>query len=242
MMSVSPAQGLLDAAAGFASAVARLKFSAPVTHVYHPLAYAWRAHEAYLRRYGTGRKRVVFLGMNPGPFGMVQTGVPFGEVNAVRNWLGIHASVGRPEREHPHRPVDGFACRRSEVSGRRLWGLFAERFERAEDFFAEHFVANYCPLAFFDAAGRNLTPDKLPVAQAAPLFAVCDEHLRCLISLLRPQWLIGLGDFAAQRARRLCAGGGPRVGKILHPSPANPAANRDWSGQAAAQLRRWRVW
>ena len=36
-------------------------------------------------------KRVVFLGMNPGPFGMAQVGVPFGEVAAVRDWLRIDA-------------------------------------------------------------------------------------------------------------------------------------------------------
>src|SRR5690242_2272754 len=87
-----------------------LTFAAPVSHVYNPLAYAWPAHELYLRRYASGRKRVLFLGMNPGPFGMVQTGVPFGEIAAVRDWLGIEAAIGRPAREHPKRPVTGFAC------------------------------------------------------------------------------------------------------------------------------------
>lgn len=240
--SSSTPQRLLEAAAQLSDAVGRLQFRAPVTHVYNPLVYAWRAHEAYLRRYGTGRKRVVFLGMNPGPFGMVQTGVPFGEVNAVRNWLGIQVPVGRPDREHPKRPVEGFACRRSEVSGRRLWGLFATRFRHAADFFTEHFVANYCPLAFFDVAGRNLTPDKLPAGQAAPLLAACDLHLRRVIELLQPEWLIGIGDFAAQRARRLCVQDGLRVGRILHPSPASPAANRNWAGQVVAQLRSLGVW
>src|SRR6185295_18463722 len=138
-----------------------LKFSLPVTHVYNPLVYAWRAHEAYLRNYGGKRKRVIFLGMNPGPFGMAQTGVPFGEINAVRDWLKIGARIDRPPREHPKRMIEGFACRRSEVSGLRLWGLFAKQFGRADGFFAGHFVANYCPLSFLEASGRNRTPDKL---------------------------------------------------------------------------------
>ncbi|MBL8458810.1 MAG: single-stranded DNA-binding protein, partial [Zoogloea sp.] len=155
----------------------RLRFAPPVSHVYNPLTYAWAPNAVYLQRYGQGRKRVVFVGMNPGPFGMVQTGVPFGEIAAVRDWMGIEADVLQPAIENPKRPVEGFGCARSEVSGRRLWGLFAERYGTAEAFFAEHFVANYCPLAFFEG-GRNLTPDKLPADEQAPLLAACDAHLR----------------------------------------------------------------
>jgi single-strand selective monofunctional uracil DNA glycosylase len=233
---------LVKAARRLAGAVGRLNFPAPVTHVYNPLDYAWAAHEAYLRRFGMGRKQVVFVGMNPGPFGMVQTGVPFGEVAAVREWMGLHASIGHPARLHPKRPVEGFACVRSEVSGRRLWGLFAERFGPAKKFFSAHFVVNYCPLAFFDAAGRNLTPDKLPAAQAAPLTAACDAHLREVVALLRPAWVVGVGDFAARRARLALAGSGVRFGRILHPSPASPAANRGWAEAATAQLEALGIW
>src|SRR4051794_11594281 len=141
-------QPLIDAARRLSGVIDRLKFAPPIEHVYNPLAYAWEPHEQYLTRFGAGRKRVVFLGMNPGPFGMVQTGVPFGEVQAVRGWLGIVGRVNRPGREHPKRPVTGFDCMRSEVSGQRLWGLFAERYRTADEFFAEHMVLNYCPLAF----------------------------------------------------------------------------------------------
>ena len=154
-------QMLIAAARDLSAAVGKLSFAPSVSHVYNPLDYAWAPHEAYLRRYGKGRKRVVFIGMNPGPFGMVQCGVPFGEIAAVRGWMGIAGEVAVPAIMNPKRPVEGYACTRSEVSGRRLWTLFAERFGSAEVFFAEHFVANYCPLAFFDQ-GRNLTPDKLP--------------------------------------------------------------------------------
>src|SRR5580704_6843533 len=153
---------LIAAARKLSADAGRLTFSVPVAYVYNPLEYAWAAHELYLRKYGAGRKRVVFLGMNPGPFGMAQTGVPFGEVAAVRDWLKINAKIGKSEQEHPKRPITGFDCARSEVSGRRLWGLFAERFGEAEKFFAGHFVANYCPLVFCEAGGRNITPDKLP--------------------------------------------------------------------------------
>ncbi|MDR2709953.1 MAG: single-stranded DNA-binding protein [Burkholderiales bacterium] len=278
------AQAAIAAAQRLSQQVEAMRFAAPVTHVYNPLTYAWATHEIYLRRFAASKKKVVFVGMNPGPFGMVQTGVPFGEVAAVRDWMGIEAeenvvgaTCGRPQKfrrpqvaptpssfsenegtdsnqkgfsvfikkpkhENPKRPIEGFACSRSEVSGRRLWGLFAQRFGTAEHFFQNHFVANYCPLAFFDG-GRNLTPDKLPSAEQAPLLATCDAHLRALIELLQPQWVIGIGAWAETRARVALAGLPEiRVGCILHPSPASPAANRGWSDAATRQLVELGVW
>ena len=232
----------MAAARELSAQAGRLKFGPPVTQVYNPLTYAWKAHEEYLRRFGNRRKRVVFLGMNPGPFGMVQTGVPFGEIAAVRDWLGIHARIERPRREHPRRPVLGFDCPRSEVSGRRLWKLFAEQFGSPGKFFASHFVANYCPLAFLEAGGRNQTPDKLPKAERDRLFAVCDRHLRRVLEILQPEWLVGIGGFAAERGRSVCENTKIRVGQILHPSPASPAANRGWAKKVTGQLAEIGIW
>lgn len=233
---------LITAAEELRSAVNALKFAPPVAYVYNPLDYAWEPHVKYLRKYGTGPKRVVFLGMNPGPFGMAQTGVPFGEVAAVRDWLRLEGKVGKPAQEHPRRPVTGFACWRSEVSGRRLWGLFAERFGSPERFFAEHLVVNYCPLAFIEASGRNRTPDKLPAAEQAQLQAACDRHLRAVVAALKPQWLIAVGDFARRRAEQVFENGAPKLGRILHPSPANPTANRNWAAVVTRQLQELGVW
>lgn len=235
--------GLESAAAALAAACDRLRFSTPVAYTYNPLSYAWQAHLAYILRYGHSTRRVLFLGMNPGPFGMVQTGVPFGDISAVRGWLGISAEVGQPRKCHPKRPVLGFACTRGEVSGQRLWGLFQQRFTNPEAFFREHFVANYCPLAFMEESGRNRTPDKLPSEEKAALFAACDTHLVAVVQVLRPEWVIGVGDFAKERATEALTGHhSVRIGRILHPSPACPAANRDWAGQVTRQLQDLGVW
>jgi single-strand selective monofunctional uracil DNA glycosylase len=239
---MADAQRLIRAARQLRSAVDTLQFGAPVAYVYNPLAYAWEPHAEYLRRFGRGSKKVVFLGMNPGPFGMAQTGVPFGEIAAVRDWLRLSGTVKRPKHEHPRRRITGFECPRSEVSGRRLWGLFAERFGSAEQFFKEHIVLNYCPLVFVEASGRNRTPDKLALAEKAILFAACDAHLRALVTALQPEWLVAVGDFAFQRATTLFNNSAPRVGRILHPSPASPAANRDWAAIATRQLMELGTW
>lgn len=234
---------LIAAARRLRDAVDPLRFSAPVTHTLNPLAYAWAPHEQYLSQFGNGKKRVVFLGMNPGPFGMVQVGVPFGEVNAVRDWMKIDAPVAQPKSPNPSRPVEGFACTRSEISGQRLWALFSQRFPRAEDFFAEHFVLNYCPLAFFDIA-KNVTPDKLAKAETAPLYAACNDHLRACVDALNPDWVIGIGKFAETQAKTALSKSNPslNIGTVLHPSPASPMANRGWAPQAAAQLAALGIW
>ena len=238
----SRAELLIRAAEKLREGAKGLRFAAPVAYVYNPLEYAWAAHQMYLRRYANNRKRVIFIGMNPGPFGMAQTGVPFGQIAAVRDWLQIQTPIDRPAREHPKRPVLGFACGRSEISGERLWGLFAKRFGTAEVFFREHFVVNYCPLAFVEESGRNRTPDKLPTSERTALFAVCDTHLREIFSVLQPEWIIGVGDFAANRCEQALAEHKVQIAKILHPSPACPASNVDWAGKATVQLQDLRVW
>ena len=232
---------LISAARLLSQEVDSLRFAEPITHTYNPLDYAWAPHEEYLLKFGEGRKKIIFVGMNPGPFGMVQIGVPFGEIAAARDWMGISAPVMKPAEETPARPIEGWDCARSEVSGRRLWGLFAERFGTAEAFFAEHFVANYCPLAFFEGK-RNLTPDKLPAAEQAPLLAACDKHLRTLVEITGTEWVIGIGAWSEARAREACAGMAVNFGRVLHPSPASPAANRGWSEAATKQLHTLGVW
>ena len=232
----------LEATVALKTRTNELRFSSPVAFIYNPLDYAWEAHRRYLRKAACADKKIVFLGMNPGPFGMAQTSVPFGEVKAVKDWIGIDVPVGKPAKEHPKRPVLGFSCVRSEVSGRRLWGLFADRFGSSDAFFMDHFVANFCPLAFMEESGRNRTPDKLPASESKPLFECCDGYLRRLVEILCPSWVVGVGAFAESRAKVALGGMEVRIGKVLHPSPASPAANRGWAAIATRQLQDQGIW
>ena len=221
-----------------------LAFSEPVAFAYNPLDYARETHEEYLRRFASTRKRVIFIGMNPGPFGMAQTGVPFGEIAAVQDWMGVFGFVGRPAKTHPAKPVDGFACRRSEVSGRRLWGLFKERFGAPENFFAEHYVTNFCPLLFVagNERGKNLTPEDLAPDERSRVLAPCDAFLRTLTELLCPEWLVGVGAFAQKAAIRACDGLPVKFSTIIHPSPASPLANKGWAENVSAALAKNGIW
>jgi single-strand selective monofunctional uracil DNA glycosylase len=218
-------------------AVSRLKFGPPVTHVYNPLEYARNPHEQYLRLCGASSVEVLLLGMNPGPFGMAQTGVPFGDPELVRSFLRIEGRVDRPEQEHPKRPIDGFDCPRGEVSGRRLWGWVRDRFGEPCRFFRRFAVVNYCPLVFLEQSGRNRTPDKLPAGERRPLFAACDRALRSTFEELAPDLVIGIGAFAEGRIIAALGDTGAATGRILHPSPASPLANRGWAEQVEKQLQ-----
>jgi len=213
-----------------------LRFNPPISHVYNPLEYARAPYVQYLSRYASRPKEVVLLGMNPGPWGMAQTGVPFGQVSAVKEWLHIEAPVNAPSEMHPKRPVAGFACSRSEVSGKRLWDWAWNTFGTPERFFSRFFVANYCPLLFIEKSGRNRTPDNLPVADQRPLLAACDRALRRTIQWMQPRFVVGIGRFAAKQAHRALSDLHVIVGTITHPSPANPKANRGWDSLIVKEL------
>jgi single-strand selective monofunctional uracil DNA glycosylase len=205
-----------------------LKFSAPVTHVYNPLEYARAPYAKYLRRYAKSPKEIVLIGMNPGPWGMAQTGIPFGEVTAVREWLNIAGVVDSPATMHPKRPVTGFACTRSEVSGKRIWGWARKKFITPPKFFSRFFITNYCPLQFIEAGGRNRTPNQLRAGERRPLFAACDRALCRTVEQLNPRYVIGVGRFTTERARIALNDLSVIIGGITHPSPANPKANQGW--------------
>lgn len=241
-------KSILSAALDLRNDISRLSFRDERKWIYNPLEYAWEPYKQYAKWYGNSRKKVLFLGMNPGPWGMAQTGIPFGEINAVSGWLGIHAPVSKPLHEHPKRPITGYACERSEVSGKRLWGLMIKKFKTPEKFFTDNFIMNYCPLVFMEESGKNLTPDKLTRDEREPLDTLCDAHLKAVIELLEPEFLVGVGKYAEKKFSLVISQlaekqrNSLKIVSILHPSPASPAANRGWETVAEQQLKEAAVW
>ena len=231
-----------------------------VPYVYNPLVYARAPHEAYLERWGASAPReVVMVGMNPGPFGMAQTGVPFGDVAMVRDFLGITGPVGKPPREHPLRPVAGFACTRSEVSGTRFWGWARDRFGTAERFFDRVFVANWCPLVFMEASGQEPHPGQAPGERARRALLGVRRALARVVEVLasaarrrrRPlrgaacsarARLATCGSAAssirARRARRRIATGPPPSTRQLRALGFEPAAAKPSGADSVATVRR----
>jgi len=204
--------------------------------VYNPIDYASESHDLYLKKYGNGQKRILFMGMNPGPWGMVQTGIPFGAIQPVKNFLKIKTRINKPTFQHEKRPVNGFDCSRQEVSGSRLWSWVENNWTNADSFFCNCFVHNYCPLAFFDAQGRNITPEKINSIERLALEDLCGEFLLNLALAMNCEWVIGIGNYAESKAKKILQNTHIKVGKLLHPSPASPLANKGWAAMATKQM------
>ncbi|XP_071825855.1 single-strand selective monofunctional uracil DNA glycosylase-like isoform X2 [Apostichopus japonicus] len=236
----SLADKFLEIMDDFSEELGNLSFGERVCYIYNPLQYAKETHEDFIRKYCQSTKKVLFLGMNPGPFGMAQNGVPFGERDHVVDWLKIEGDVGKPEREHPKRQIQGLECPRKEVSGRRFWDLWKQLCKTPQRFFENGFVYNHCPLVFMSDSGKNITPPTLPVKEREPLNVLCNEMLIKLITLLKVEVVVGIGKFAKERAEKVISAAGldgVRVELILHPSPANPQANKGWDGIVKKQLK-----
>jgi len=245
---MTTAEHLLRETEVFNSKIKKLTFSGSVFTVYNPLFYAIAPYTDYVKKFGNSKKRVLFLGMNPGPWGMAQNGIPFGERESVTGWLKITGNIGRPAKEHEKRPITGWDCPRSEVSGKRFWGLMKERFGTPGKFFTDHFVANYCPLVFMGETGRNITPDKLLRDERKQLLDLCDTHIAKVIEIFSPKYLIGIGKFAEKRLAAITkktensSTSHAVVSSIIHPSPANPQAHKDWNGKVSAKMISLGIW
>lgn len=78
---------LLNIEVQLAHRLMSIDFPEKVKYVYNPLEYAINPHSKFVEQYAnTGPKSVLFLGMNPGPWGMAQTGVSLN-----KSMLYLHA-------------------------------------------------------------------------------------------------------------------------------------------------------
>ncbi|XP_077300242.1 single-strand-selective monofunctional uracil-DNA glycosylase [Arctopsyche grandis] len=213
-----------------------LKFSEPVKFIYNPTVYAFDPFKNYIEKFGNVEKKILFLGMNPGPFGMSQTGVPFGEINAVKSWLDIKGKVGKPDVECSSRLVLGFDCQRSEVSGKRFWDLAKTLCDTPETFFKNCFVFNYCPLQFIAINGKNVTPTDLKKQESDTLNRLCDTSLIETIRILNSKIVIGIGKFAEKQLKKVLVDNNTiEIYSIPHPSP-RATNNTDWQNKTIKHM------
>ncbi|XP_053682606.1 single-strand selective monofunctional uracil DNA glycosylase isoform X2 [Sabethes cyaneus] len=211
-----------------------------VAVTYNPIEYAAELHIAYLQKFLDGPKPVLFLGMNPGPWGMCQTGVPFGYIPAVRDWMQLRGQVSKPNPELESRPVDGLNCTRAEQSGKRWWDLFQSLCGEPEVFFRNCFVFNICPLAFFHTTGRNITPADLKGTSKTRLQEICTTYLKEALELLQPAIIVSVGRYTEDRVKalvkqKLLDPNSVQLKCIPHPSPRS-VNNTNWTEKASLWL------
>ncbi|KAJ2944781.1 hypothetical protein O0L34_g1671 [Tuta absoluta] len=209
--------------------------------VYNPTIYARRTFEMYIKKYCNTKKSVMYFGMNPGPWGMSQTGVPFGEIGSVRDWLGIEGPVDKPPHEIPARPVKGFDCTRTEVSGKRFWGLFKDICRTPEKFFETSFIYNYMPVQWMKSNGCNLTPGDFKTSEMEELFNICDPVFIKVLELYEVRTVVAIGKFCETRAQKATqkylSGSSIEVLYLPHPSP-RAVNNNNWNQKAMDILKK----
>nr|XP_022920875.1 single-strand selective monofunctional uracil DNA glycosylase-like [Onthophagus taurus] len=211
-----------------------LTFSFPVHYIYNPLEYAWEPHSTFVKTYCKGTKDVLFLGLNPGPWGMCQTGIPFGEVNISKEWLKMNGEVEKPKDECPKKQIKGFECHRSEESGKRFYGFFKNLCRTPEAFFKNAFVYNLCPLAFMKKESANITPHELKGQIKKDIENICGKTLVDILKLLDIKIIVALGRYTEKQAIEITQGfqlGHIKVIYMPHPSP-RVVGNNNWAEKA----------
>jgi len=213
-----------------------------IDYVYNPLDYAWEIHKEYLKLASHGNPKCILLGMNPGPHGMGQMGIPFAASSIVRDLFGITGiKVMQPKIPHPARPVLGLEYPRDEISGTRIWNLLSKLYKTRNSIFDNVFVVNHCPLMLFNGQrATNITPDKIKGLTVNKLLNACDQHLLEVSEILEADTVVGIGKYAEKRAKTVFDQTQVQVKGCWHPSPASPLANRnngkDWQENIIAVL------
>lgn len=210
-----------------------------VAHVTNPLDYAWGFHEQFIDKWSGFGATTLLLGMNPGPYGMAQTGVPFGATAMARDILQIEErDVKTPPDAHPKRPIEGLSMERQEVSGTRFWSMLSDHYGSTEAIFSNIFVVNHCPLLILGETGRNVTPVDLPKSTIEPVLKACDRHLKSVVDIMGIETVVGVGNYAKKRAQSVLTD--VHIDAMWHPSPASPLANRnggaDWRANAISKI------
>lgn len=216
----------------------------PASYAANPTVYAYENYAQAMARLADGPRGVLLVGMNPGPHGMAQTGVPFGDVVNARailgrqsqgsGWSGCRLALG----DKVLLDAKGLDYHRGEVSGDRLWSALQQICGSLESAYQQVCVINYCPLLFLDNGGLNVTPDDFPKSDRVrlPKFtAACDEHLRRVVKALTPKIVIAVGGYSDKRCR-VALGHTVPIVKITHPSPRTAATAGAWIGMVAKPI------
>ncbi|KAK6639299.1 hypothetical protein RUM43_007571 [Polyplax serrata] len=242
--NLSACEKLLAIEHQMCSELNNLKFTPPIDYVYNPLLYAKDLHENFIKKYFENcSKKILFLGMNPGPWGMCQTGIVFGDKDHVKEWLKLCGQVNKPKKEHPRKKITGLDCSRKEISGKKFWGFFRKLCQTPEQFFQHSFVYNLCCLAFVDTSGKNITPPEIKDIQVRNrLLNICNETFVKIIKEFKFEIVIGVGKFAEKNAITELRRNGLSNVKVLsipHPSPRSAKIFRVWEEMTLKKLKEY---
>jgi len=206
-----------------------------------PTSYAFGNYTRFMQLAASGPRLALFVGMNPGPHGMAQTGIPFGDVDTARVLLGgadtIDPLPGLRAASGAAWDCKGLAYHRGEQSGMRLWSALSQLCGSPQAALERCCIVNYCPLYMVGPELENITPSDLPRRHdiTRALEAACDEHLRQLVLGLEVKTVLSFGSYAHASARRALSGFPVDFYTTPHPSPRRGSA-AEWIASALPLL------
>jgi len=223
---------------------------------------AWAAYLQMAARLGC----VLVVGMNPGPHGMAQTGVPFTDP-----WIVDELDLQAPRADVP--PADipavgswrhrshrarGVLGSKREESAKRLWPLLREICapyaavgpsadkiaEATRRVCNEVLLVNALPICWLDPAGKNVSAEQVekraPAQVREGLRDLVNEWLQAVADILRPAAVIGVGRWAREFVTDLDVDHFVEIpfrDGIKHPSPS-AGSEAAWRAEAEPILRR----
>lgn len=196
-------------------------------------AYGWSAYEAFVRAYySDGRPRILALSMNPGPFGAVQTGIPFCDVPLARQLLpGFDRLIAAKP--------SWVASERREISALKLVVWSDARFGGIRGLYARVLLAMTCPLAILRGPRKTNVPlPALPRREQEKIEAFIPRHAAEEIRLAEPAGILMLGEWA-QRVWRIALRTDPGLASLPALAAPHPAAHITNRAKYAAWTRAW---
>ena len=206
--------------------------------VWNPQLYGLPLYRRFATEHlPTSRGAIVALGLNPGKYGMSQTGIPFTDVTrAARVGIAIEPPGLAPASLRPF--LKSYRVERSSASVYNLldalWGGPAEGWRRL-------WAVAPCGLLFLEPDGTNVTPADARLARRDDVRELRLRVIRESVEAARPRGVLLLGQDVARVAAD--ALGDVETLVVDHPVARGPGRRGPaWWAGVVAQAVRARGW
>jgi len=195
--------------------------------VWNPALYALDIYQEYLTKFPPEPGAILALGLNPGPYGMAQTGIPFTDCRTASGALGMEMTI-------PGKAPDDLISRLKKANGkwrgtyeRSSLGMYRFLILAWGDIktaYRNWFVGNPCPLLFLDPERWNVTPADPRLRRMKEVGELRQRAVIGFSEILNPRGIVCFGKDVAKAVGEVAIRqvGPDRVVFYEHPARAVP--------------------